>query len=166
MEITADIQDAIAGSLNSKCMICTFHVNLQWGELLKNWVRQIYIYTQRRTDMLQIMQCLRNKYIENFTNQYNQLMGYLNPNFEFGITLSMNREMSLKKGFDEIENKLKSIKGDFQPIRIQRIGERDTLMITSEHIVPETGNRMKVFHMIFQLNDKERKEAAASARKR
>lgn len=73
--------------------------------------------------------------------------------------------MSLKKGFDEIENKLKSIKG-FQPIRIQRIGERDTLMITSEHVVPETGNRMKVFHMIFQLNDKERKEAAASARKR
>lgn len=66
----------------------------------------------------------------------------------------------------KIENKLKSIKGDFQPIRIQRIGERDTLMITSEHIVPETGNRMKVFHMIFQLNDKERKEAAASARKR
>ena len=45
-------------------------------------------------------------------------MGYLNPNFESGITLSMNREMSLKKGFDEIENKLKSIKGDFQPIRI------------------------------------------------
>lgn len=43
---------------------------------------------------------------------------------------------------------------------------KGTLMITSEHIVPETGNRMKVFHMIFQLNDKERKEAAASARKR
>ena len=46
----------------------------------------------------------KNKYIENFTNQYNQLMGYLNPYFEFGITLSMNREMSLKQGFDEIEN--------------------------------------------------------------
>ncbi len=85
---------------------------------------------------------------------------------KFGITLSMNREMSMQKGFDEIENKLKGIKGDFQPIRMQRIGERDTLMIISEHIVPETGNKMKVFHMIFQLNDKERKEAAASARKR
>ena len=93
-------------------------------------------------------------------------MGYLNPYFEFGITLSMNREMSLKKGFDEIENKLKCIKGSFQPVKIQRIGETDTLMIVSEHIVPETGNRMKVFHLIFQLNDKERKEAAASARKR
>lgn len=78
----------------------------------------------------------------------------------------MNREMSMQKGFDEIENKLKGIKGDFQPIRMQRIGERDTLMIISEHIVPETGNKMKIFHMIFQLNDKERKEAAASARKR
>lgn len=72
----------------------------------------------------------------------------------------------MQKGFDEIENKLKGIKGDFQPIRMQRIGERDTLMIISEHIVPETGNKMKIFHMIFQLNDKERKEAAASARKR
>lgn len=40
---------------------------------------------------------LENKYIEKFTNQYNQLRGYLNPDFKFGITLSMNREMSLKK---------------------------------------------------------------------
>ena len=109
---------------------------------------------------------LENKYIENFTNQYNQLMGYLNPNFKFGITLSMNREMSLKKGFDEIENKLKNVKGTFQPIKIHRVGEKDTLMIISEHIIPETGNKMKVFHLIFQLNDKERKEVAVLARKR
>ncbi len=39
-------------------------------------------------------------------------------------------------------------------------------MIISEHIIPETGNRMKVFHLIFQLNDKERKEVAVLARKR
>lgn len=39
-------------------------------------------------------------------------------------------------------------------------------MIISEHIVPENGNRMKVFHLIFQLNDKERKAAAVSARKK
>ena len=52
---------------------------------------------------------LENKYIENFTEQYNQLMGYLNPYFKFGITLSLNRKMSLKQGFDEIENELKTI---------------------------------------------------------
>lgn len=39
-------------------------------------------------------------------------------------------------------------------------------MIISEHIVPETDNRMKFFHLIFQLNDKERKESAASARRK
>lgn len=165
VEITADIQDAIAGSLNSKYDL---HISREFtmGRAIKKLGEtDLYIYAEKDGHVTDYA-VLENKYIENFTNQYNQLMGYLNPNFEFGITLSMNREMSLKKGFDEIENKLKSIKGDFQPIRIQRIGERDTLMITSEHVVPETGNRMKVFHMIFQLNDKERKEAAASARKR
>ena len=165
VEITADIQDAIAGSLNSKYDL---HISREFtmGRAIKKLGEtDLYIYAEKDGHVTDYA-VLENKYIENFTNQYNQLMGYLNPNFKFGITLSMNREMSLKKGFDEIENKLKSIKGDFQPIRIQRIGERDTLMITSEHIVPETGNRMKVFHMIFQLNDKERKEAAASARKR
>lgn len=108
---------------------------------------------------------LENKYIENFTEQYNQLMGYLNPYFKFGITLSLNRKMSLSQGFDEIEKELKTIDGDFAPINIRRIGESETLMIVSEHIVPETGNKMKVYHLIFQLNDKERKEVAALARK-
>ena len=92
-------------------------------------------------------------------------MGYLNPYFKFGITLSLNRKMSLSPGFDEIEKELKTIEGDFAPINIGRIGESETLMIISEHIVPETGNKMKVYHLIFQLNDKERKEVAALARK-
>ena len=56
--------------------------------------------------------------------------------------------------------------GCFETLLNNRLLLKGTLMITSEHIVPETGNRMKVFHMIFQLNDKEWKEAAASARKR
>lgn len=165
VEITADIQDAIAGSLNSKYDL---HISREFtmGRAIKKLGEtDLYIYAEKDGH---ITDCavFENKYIENFTKQYNQLMGYLNPNFEFGITLSMNREMSLKNGFDEIENKLKSIKGAFRPIRIQRIGEKDTLMIISEHIVPETGNRMKVFHLIFQLNDRERKAAAVSARKK
>ena len=165
VEITADIQDAIAGSLNNKYGL---HISREFtmGRAIKKLGEtDLYIYAEKDGHVIDYA-VLENKYIENFTNQYNQLMGYLNPNFEFGITLSMNREMSLKKGFDEIENKLNNIKGAFHPIRIQRIGERDTLMIISEHIVPETGNRMKVFHLIFQLNDRERKEVAVLARKR
>lgn len=165
VEITADIQDAIAGSLNNKYGL---HISREFtmGRAIKKLGEtDLYIYAEKDGHVIDYA-VLENKYIEKFTNQYNQLMGYLNPNFEFGITLSMNREMSLKKGFDEIENKLNNIKGAFHPIRIQRIGERDTLMIISEHIVPETGNRMKVFHLIFQLNDRERKEVAVLARKR
>ena len=45
------------------------------------------------------------------------------------------------------------LSGEFKPISIKRIGEKDTLMIISQHKVPETGNVMKVYHLIFQLND-------------
>ena len=165
VEITADIQDAIAGILNNKYGL---HISREFtmGRAIKKLGEtDLYIYAEKEGYIVDYA-VLENKYIENFTNQYNQLMGYLNPYFQFGITLSMNREMSLKNGFDEIENELNNIKGDFKPVKIQRIGVRDTMMIASEHIVPETGDRMRVFHLIFQLNDKERKEVAALARKR
>lgn len=166
VEITADIQDAIAGNLNSKYDLNISREFTMGRAIKKLGETDIYIYIYAEKDgYITDYAVLENKYIENFTNQYNQLMGYLNHNFEFGITLSMNRNMSLKKGFDRIENELNDIKGDFQPINILRIGEKDNLMIISEHIVPETGNRMQVFHLIFQLNDKERKEAAVLARK-
>ena len=71
--------------------------------------------------------------------------------------------MTLESGFDKIENELRAIKGSFRPVKIEKIGEEYTFMIVSEHIVPETGHRMKVYHLIFQLNDKERKKAAALA---
>lgn len=125
----------------------------------------LYIYKESN-GIITDYAILENKYIENFTAQYKQLMGYLNPNFKFGITLSLNKRMSLKQGFDKIENELKAIDGDFVPINIKRINESETLMIVSEHIVPETGNKMKVYHLIFQLNDKERKEVAILARKK
>ncbi len=165
VEITADIQDAIAGILNNKYGL---HISREFtmGRAIKKLGEtDLYIYAEKEGHIVDYA-VLENKYIENFTNQYNQLMGYLNPYFQFGITLSMNRKMSLKNGFDEIENELNNIKGDFKPVKIQRIGEGDTMMIISEHIVPETGNRMRVFHLIFQLSDKERKEVAALARKR
>nr|WP_115642471.1 hypothetical protein [Clostridium putrefaciens] len=165
VQITADIQDAIAGNLNSKYDL---HVTREFtmGRAKKELGEtDLYIYAEKDGHITDYA-VLENKYIKNFTNQYNQLMGYLNHNFKFGITLSMNRDISLKKGFDKIEEELNNIKGDFQPINIQRIEKDDNIMIVSEHIVPETGNRMEVFHLIFQLNDNERKRAAAIARKK
>ena len=163
VEITADIQDAVTGPLNSKYNVLIAReftigrANKKLGET------DLYIYAEKDGYVTDYA-VLENKYIENFTKQYEQLMGYLNQDFKFGITLSLNRNMSLKEGFDKIENDLKRMKGTYQPTKIKRIGGENTLMIISEHIVPETENTMKVYHLIFQLNDKERKEIAALAR--
>ena len=163
VEITADIQDAVTGPLNSKYNVLIAReftigrANKKLGET------DLYIYAEKDGYVTDYA-VLENKYIENFTKQYEQLMGYLNQDFKFGITLSLNRKMSLKEGFDKIENDLKRMKGTHQPTKIKRIGAENTLMIISEHIVPETENTMKVYHLIFQLNDKERKEIAALAR--
>ena len=163
VEITADIQDAVTGPLNSKYNVLIAReftigrANKKLGET------DLYIYAEKDGYVTDYA-VLENKYIENFTKQYEQLMGYLNQDFKFGITLSLNRKMSLKEGFDKIENDLKRMKGTYQPTKIKRIGGENTLMIISEHIVPETENTMKVYHLIFQLNDKERKEIAAVAR--
>ena len=164
MQITADLHDSVEGILNSKYGLSVAREFTMGRAIKKLGETDLYIYKESDGIITDYV-IFENKYIENFMEQYNQLMGYLNPYFKFGITLSLNRKMSLSPGFDEIEKELKTIEGDFAPINIRRIGESETLMIVSEHIVPETGNKMKVYHLIFQLNDKERKEVAALARK-
>lgn len=164
VQITADLQDAVGGILNSKYGLQISREFTMGRAIKKLGETDLYIYKEQNGIVIEYA-VFENKCIENFTNQYNQLMGYLNPNFNFGITLSLNRKMSLKQGFDEIENKLRAMDGTFKPVDIRRIGGNDTLIIVSEHIVPETNNRMKVYHLIFQLNDKERKAAAVLARK-
>lgn len=163
VQITADIHDAVAGILNSKYGL---HISREFtmGRAIKELGEtDLYIYAESNGGIVDYA-VLESKYIENFTNQYNQLMGYLNQNFEFGITLSINKSMTLKNGFDKIENALKAMRGDFRPVEINKIGKDYTIMIVSEHIVPETGSRMKVCHLIFQLKDEERKKVAAAAR--
>lgn len=164
VQITADLQDAVEGVLNSKYGLLVSREFTMGRAIKKLGETDLYIYKEQDGIVTEYA-VLENKYIENFTNQYNQLMGYLNPNFSFGITLSLNRKMSLKQGFDEIENKLREVQGNFKPVNVQRLVGNDTTIIVSEHIVPETGSRMKVYHLIFQLNDKERRKAATLARK-
>lgn len=165
VQITADLQDAVEGTLNSKYGLTVAREFTMGRALQKLGETDLYIYKEQ-DGVITDYAVLENKYLENFTEQYNQLMGYLNPYFKFGITLSLNRKMSWKQGFDEIERKLKAITGDFTPTSIRRIGENETVMIISEHTVPETGNKMKVYHLIFQLNDSERREVAKLARKK
>lgn len=165
VQITADLQDAVEGILNSKYGLTVAREFTMGRALQKLGETDLYIYKEQ-DGVITDYAVLENKYLESFTEQYNQLMGYLNPYFKFGITLSLNRKMSWKQGFDEIERKLKAITGDFTPTSIRRIGENETVMIISEHTVPETGNKMKVYHLIFQLNDSERREVAKLARKK
>ena len=70
----------------------------------------------------------------------------------------------MKEGFDIIERKLreKSKNAEVQcpPISIERIEKGKIRYIVSEHIVPETKEKMKLYHLIFQLNDDERHKAA------
>ena len=95
-------------------------------------------------------------------------MGYLNPNFKAGITLSINKKMEWEEAFDYIFEKLGELKdeaGAFAPITIDRkTGTSGTRYIRSEHIVPETGYTMPVYHLVMQLSDKHRHDIAIKAR--
>lgn len=164
-EITADIQDALAGILNSKYDV---HISREFtmGRAKKK-LGETDLYFNREADgIIEDYAILENKYIENFKDQYFQLMGYMNQNFKFGITLSINRKWSLKVGFDKIEEKLRKINKNqrFAPVDIRRIEFGTDAVIISQHVVPETEKIMKVYHLIFQLKDSERKEAADIAR--
>ena len=112
---------------------------------------------------------LENKVIENFTSQYKQLMGYLNPNLRAGITLSINKHKDWEEAYDYICVKLEELKeerGKFAPILIDRITKsRMTQYVKSEHIVPETGHTMPVYHLVLQLSGDARSRIAAEARR-
>lgn len=77
VEITADIQDAVTGPLNSKYNVLIAReftigrANKKLGET------DLYIYAEKDGYVTDYA-VLENKYIENFTKQYEQLMGYLN----------------------------------------------------------------------------------------
>lgn len=125
----------------------------------------LYLYKEDNTGIIDYT-ILENKIIDKFQDQYYQLIGYLNHFFEFGITLSINRDKSLQEGYKFIIEKLNDFKGQkFEPIKIGKIGIEKNYILFSEHVVPENGNRMRIYHMILQLNDKERKFAALKARK-
>lgn len=105
---------------------------------------------------------------DKFSSQYLQLMGYLNPNFSAGFTLSINKEKGWEEAFDFICKKLNELMkagGDFAPISINRCeGISGTSYIKSEHIVPENGLKMPVYHLVLQLSDGDRHRAAIKAR--
>lgn len=112
---------------------------------------------------------LENKMLDQFVKQYEQLMGYLNAYFIAGFTLSINKDKGWEEAFDYIAEKLEELKkenGDFSPISIDRCKAAGrTNFIVSKHIIPETGGKMPVYHLVLQLSDNSRKSIAQKARK-
>jgi hypothetical protein len=96
-------------------------------------------------------------------------MGYLNPDFTAGFTLSINKDKGWEETFDYICEKLERLKekgGTFAPVSIVRCVEPNrTQYVKIEHIVPETGMNMPVYHLVLQISDSERHKTAIEARK-
>ena len=108
---------------------------------------------------------LENKEIDRFKDQYFQLMGYLNPNFQFGITVSINRRLKLFDARERIFNILNGLEGEFSPKEIHFFNQQDNGLL-SKHVVPETGKIMYVYHFIMNLEDESRQAAARKTKQK
>ena len=86
------------------------------------------------------------------------------------MTLSINKTMEWEEAFDFMCGKLEELRkegGRFAPTLITRKdAESGTRYIRSEHIVPETGRPMPVYHLVMQLSDVHRQDIAKKARKK
>lgn len=114
---------------------------------------------------------LENKLIKDFAQQYKQLLGYLNPNFTFGITLSINKDCTHEEALQFIVNNLTDelycIETTYGAFQITETSKRSMppYYITTKHILPELHNReMKIYHLVLNLFDPSRKDVAIQAR--
>lgn len=168
VKLTADFQSILAPVLNAK-----YNIQISREYTLgrsKKKIGETDLYFFRYKDGIkEELYILENKYIEKFTDQYRQLMGYLNPDFSAGITLSINRDRGWEEAFDYIYAKLESLKKDgsrFAPVLLERnIESKRTQFVKTQHIVPETGMTMPVYHLVLQLSDKARHDIAIMARR-
>ena len=127
----------------------------------------IYIYQNSDIGYREIA-VIENKFIEKLENEYYQLLGYLNKNFQFGITIAINRNLN----YDQAKQKLKeailkwekeNCGFDIEDIKHPFRDLPDIVMTT--HKVPEnTNSRMNIYHLILNLSDEFRSGAAIKAR--
>lgn len=130
----------------------------------------LYIY-KSEDNHIEDYAIIENKIINNnFTEQYQQLLGYLNQNFKFGITISINKNLKLAHAFNYIKEELDDLKETDKLFKITSVVtpySKFPYLIRSTHIIPEDPAReMSIYHIILNLYDKERKEIAIKARKK
>lgn len=127
----------------------------------------LYIYQNGDTYRLDYA-IIENKYIENFKSQYQQLLGYLNQNFKFGVTISINKKYILLEAVKNIKDKLIEIKEsdmDYKITKIYTPYKEFPYVIKSVHFIPEDPSReMPIYHIILNLYDNKREKIAKTAR--
>lgn len=164
VEISNDLCDAIASTLNVNYGL---HISREapMGRALKSLGEtDLYIYKEDQGSIEDIA-IVENKFIDNFLQQSQQLLGYLNHYFKFGITISINKKYSLEDAIKKIVHSLESINSKDFPIK--SISTIDSLpyVVKSIHTIPEYKTRqMPIYHMVFQIYDPERKRIAREAR--
>lgn len=163
VELTADLDNMIEGTLAQHYQIYTKR-EYNMGRALKALGETDLYFCKIEDGRLIDIAILENKDINRFTDQYYQLMGYLNPFFQFGITLSINRKYSLADARDKIISALLAVEGEYAADP-EDIKEEAANHIVSTHIVPETGQKMRVHHLILNLADESRINAARKARR-
>ena len=168
VELTGDFQNSMESVLNAKYDLQISREYTMGRAKKKIGEADLYFFINKE-GIKQDLYILENKVIDNFSAQYMQLMGYLNPNFSAGITLSINKEKGWEEAYDYIIDKLtvmKNTEEKFAPISIERKrGANGTKYVKTEHVVPETGLTMAVYHLVLQLSDEDRLRAARKARK-
>lgn len=109
-----------------------------------------------------------NKLLEGFNKAYGQVLGYLNYNFKFGFTISINKNKTIGEAYEYIINCLNNNKyEDFKIMGIyeEPFGKEYKYLVKSDHIIPEDITRqMSIYHLILDLNDKFRKSVAIKSR--
>lgn len=162
-DIYSIVEDILKFKFNLECIreMTIGRANKQMGET------DLYVYKNTNDEKSDIL-IVENKIIENFREQYQQLLGYLNQNFKFGITISINRNMNRSDAINKIKKKLEIIKEDdkdFKIIKIFNPFPDNMNIIASTHVIPEDEEKeMTIYHMILNLYDRERKEIAKKAR--
>ena len=85
-----------------------------------------------------------------------------------GFTLSINKDKGWEEAFDYICEKLEGLKekgGKYAGSIVRCVEPNRTQYAKTEHIVPETGMNMLVYHLVLQISDSERHKIALETRK-
>ena len=165
VSLTADLEEKIEMTLAE---LYDIHIKREYnmGRALKGLGEtDLYFYTIRE-DQIVDLAILENKVIEKFRDQYYQLMGYLNSNFRFGMTVSINRNYALDEAKRRIADTLQSIAGEYAVGEDVRFSPEHENRLMSVHTVPETGKKMNIYHFILNLEDGSRQEAAKQGREK